>query len=233
MLTGTARARDGDLGIARYGPRHCRTGVREMYQPAMISNHVTGTNYTPALGPTTGDDQVGAGDATQAYLRRLHSVVVELFRALSESLHDEPSNAAECLRRAEAMLVGRHEQAVRAPATAARHGLAPWQVRRVLTYVDANLDRSIKNKDLAAIARLSVFHFNVAFRNSVGDSPHEYIIRRRMERAQGLMLSTEMSLSEIAGECGLADQAHLTRLFHRVVGESPAAWRRARANPRP
>ena len=67
---------------------------------------------------------------------------------------------------------------------------------------------------------------------SVGDSPHEYIIRRRMERAQGLMLSTDKALSEIAAECGMADQAHFTRLFRRFVGESPGAWRRARADPR-
>ena len=205
-----------------------------MYQhTAILSSHVTESTYAQAIRPTDGEGQVEAGDATQDSLRRLHSVVAELFRALSESLHDEPSNAAECLQRAEAMLDGRDEHAVRARATGARQGLAPWQVRRVLTYIDAKLDTSIKNKDLAAIARLSVFHFNVAFRNSVGDSPHEYIIGRRMERAQGLMLSTEMPLSEIAAECGLADQAHLTRLFHRVVGQSPAAWRRARANPRP
>jgi AraC-like DNA-binding protein len=76
-----------------------------------------------------------------------------------------------------------------------------------------------------------MFHFAVAFRNSVGESPREHIIRRRIERAQGLMLSTEKSLSDIAAECGLADQAHLTRLFRRIVGDSPAAWRRARANP--
>lgn len=204
-----------------------------MYQhTAILSNQMTKTPHMQAIGPTDGDDQVEAGGAMAAHLQRLHSIVAELLRALSESLHDEPSNAVECLRRAEAMLARKHDQVACASATTARQGLAPWQVRRVLAYVDANLDVSIKNKDLAAIARLSVFHFNVAFRNSVGDSPHEYIIRRRMERAQGLMLSTEMSLSEIAGECGLADQAHLTRLFHRVVGESPAAWRRARANPR-
>jgi AraC family transcriptional regulator len=200
---------------------------------AILSNQVIETPYLQAFAPTDGDDQVEADVAMQAHLQRLHSIVAELLRALHESLHDEPSNAAECLRRAEAMLGKGHEQVMCASATTARQGLAPWQIRRVLAYVDANLDVSIKNKDLAAIARLSVFHFNVAFRNSIGDSPHEYIIRRRMERAQGLMLSTEMSLSEIAGECGLADQPHLTRLFHRVVGESPAAWRRARANPRP
>jgi AraC-like DNA-binding protein len=63
------------------------------------------------------------------------------------------------------------------------------------------------------------------------DSPHGYIIRRRVERAQGLMLSTARPLRDIAAECGLADQAHLTRLFRRIVGESPAAWRRARIEP--
>jgi AraC family transcriptional regulator len=168
---------------------------------------------------------------TQPSLHQLQLAVTELFRALKESLHDERNNAAECLRRVEAVLEGTHGAAASAAAPVARQGLAPWQLRRVVAYIDANLETPIQNKDLAAIARLSVFHFNVVFRNSVGDSPHGYIIRRRMERAQGLMLSTEKSLSEIAAECGLADQAHLTRLFRRVVGESPAAWRRARANP--
>lgn len=179
------------------------------------------------IDPPAGEGQM---DATQASLRRLHAVIAELFRALQECLHDERSNAAESLRRAQAMLEEGPELAARTPATS-RHGLAPWQVRRVLAHVDANLDTPIRNKDLAAIARLSVFHFNVAFRESVGDSPHEYVIRRRIEQAQGLMLSTGKPLSEIAVECGLADQSHLTRLFRKVVGESPAAWRRARVNP--
>jgi transcriptional regulator GlxA family with amidase domain len=100
-----------------------------------------------------------------------------------------------------------------------------------LAHIEANLGTTIRNQELAAIARLKTFHFNVAFRNSVGDSPHGYLIRRRVERAQGLMLSTQKSLSDIAAECGLADQGHLTRLLRRIVGESPAAWRRPRANP--
>jgi transcriptional regulator GlxA family with amidase domain len=168
----------------------------------------------------------------------LHSAVVELSTALNESLRDERSSAAACLQRAQAMLheAGEMPQsgipaARDSSAPVKRPGLAPWQVRRVLAHIEANLNTPIRNKDLAAIARLSTYHFAVAFRSSVGESPHEHIIRRRVERAQGLMLSTERSLSDIAAECGLADQAHLTRLFRRIVGESPAAWRRARANP--
>jgi AraC family transcriptional regulator len=150
---------------------------------------------------------------------------------LTESLRDERSSAAACLQRAQAMLHSVDSTSPQPLEKVARQGLAPWQLRRVLAYIEANLGTPIRNSDLAAIARLSTFHFNVAFRNSVGESPHACLIRRRVERAQGLMLSTSKALSDIAAECGLADQAHLTRLFRKIVGESPAAWRRARVNP--
>lgn len=104
----------------------------------------------------------------------------------------------------------------------------PWQIRKVTSHVEAHLDRPIRNEDLATIVRLTPSHFGRAFRNSFGEPPHEYVIRRRVEHAQGLMLSTDAPLSEIALDCGLADQSHLTRLFRRMVGESPRAWRRAR-----
>jgi len=172
----------------------------------------------------------GAAEAL-ASLHRLRSAVVELSTALNETLRDERGNAEACLQRVHAMLQGVDGAALGPAENTVRQGLAPWQVRRVLAHIEANLSTPLRNKDLAAIARLSTFHFNVAFRNSVGDSPHGYLIRRRVERAQGLMLSTQRSLSDIAAECGLADQSHLTRLFRKIVGESPAAWRRARANP--
>ena len=163
-------------------------------------------------------------------LRQLHSVVTELFTAVKESLSDQRDNAEESLRRAATMLEEVGLPVPPAPV-AGQHSLAPWQVRRVSAHIEANLDSTIRNSELAAIARLSVFHFTVAFRGSMGNSPQQYIIRRRMERAQGLMLTTDASLSDIAATCGLADQAHFTRLFRKFVGESPGAWRRARANP--
>lgn len=170
-------------------------------------------------------------EMTMVSLQRLRSAVVELSIALNETLRDQRTDAAASLQRAKAILHASNGLTSQTTENGTRKGLAPWQVRRVLAHIDANLDTPIRNKDLATVARLSVFHFNVAFRNSVGEPPHGYIIRRRMERAQGLMLTTEKSLSEIAIECGLADQPHLTRLFRRMVGESPAAWRRARLDP--
>jgi AraC family transcriptional regulator len=114
------------------------------------------------------------------------------------------------------------------PNSQIRGGLAPWQIRKLTTYIDTNLDRTITTRCLAEVARLSSFHFCRAFRDSFGHSPHAYVIRRRMERAQGLMLTTNASLGQIAADCGLADQAHFNKLFRKFAGASPGAWRRAR-----
>jgi transcriptional regulator GlxA family with amidase domain len=151
----------------------------------------------------------------------------ELCCAIRSALDNERGTAEDSLRRAAELIqeMGGTEAAVKEEV---RGGLCPWQIRKVINYVDANLDRTIRNDELAALARLTCAHFGRAFRNSFGEPPHEYVIRRRIERAQGLMLSTDASLSDIALDCGLADQSHLTRLFRRIVGESPRAWRRAR-----
>jgi len=109
-------------------------------------------------------------------------------------------------------------------------GLAPWQVRRLKTHMEENLGGAIYCEDLARLVRLSVSHFMRAFKESFGCAPHAFLIRRRMERAQGLMLTTDEALGQIALTCGLSDQSHMTRLFQKWVGESPAAWRRARMN---
>jgi transcriptional regulator GlxA family with amidase domain len=153
--------------------------------------------------------------------------MAELCTALRSALDDERVTAEDSLRRAAEILEGLGGTET-APKEPVRGGLSPWQIRKVTSHVDANLDRPIKNEELASLVRLNASHFGRAFRNSFGEPPHEYVIRRRVERAQGLMLSTEASLSDIALDCGLADQSHLTRLFRRIVGESPRAWRRAR-----
>jgi AraC-like DNA-binding protein len=200
-----------------------------MHKEDAIASRRTGERPRAATTALYADDETA--EATLVALQRLQSAFVELSTALNETLRDKRSNAAACLQRARAMLQEVEGAPLQSWDKGVRQGLAPWQVRRVLAHIDVNLNTPIRNKDLAALARLSTYHFNVVFRKSVGDSPHEYVMRRRTERAQGLMLTTDKTLSEIAAECGLADQPHLTRLFRRFVGESPAAWRRARANP--
>jgi AraC-like DNA-binding protein len=109
-----------------------------------------------------------------------------------------------------------------------RGGLAAWQKRRVTAYIDAHLDGRIRIKDLAGLLKLSAGHFSRAFRSTFGTTAHEYLSRRRIEVAQSLMLTSREPLSAIALRCGLCDQSHFTRVFRRIVGETPNSWRRTR-----
>jgi transcriptional regulator GlxA family with amidase domain len=176
--------------------------------------------------PAVCDAEAGDSDAGIS-VRKIRSVMAELCSAIRSALDDERGTAEASLRRAAELLQEMGEMAAMAPQPV-RGGLAPWQIRKVTSHVETHLDQPIRNEDLAALVRLNPSHFGRAFRNSFGEPPHEYVIRRRVERAQGLMLSTDAPLSEIALNCGLADQSHLTRLFRRFAGESPRAWRRAR-----
>lgn len=111
-------------------------------------------------------------------------------------------------------------------AEAARGGLAPWQMRKVERYLKEHLEDQLGLDILAGQVQLSTSHFCRAFKESFGTTPHMYIIRLRLETAQRLMLTTQEPLSQIALACGLADQAHLSKLFRRMLGETPSAWRR-------
>jgi AraC family transcriptional regulator len=110
-------------------------------------------------------------------------------------------------------------------------GLAAWQILRVRAYIDNNLHRTIHIRDLSAVARRSKAHFSRKFKLAVGESPHAYLVRRRLERACHLMITGAASLSEIALSVGFSDQAHLCRLFRQAYGQSPANWRRERGIP--
>jgi transcriptional regulator GlxA family with amidase domain len=105
-------------------------------------------------------------------------------------------------------------------------GLSPWQERKVLRYIEEHLSGAIRNRDLAEITGLSVGHFARRFRGSFGVSPHEYVIHSRLEHAKTLIRRTRSPLCQIALASGFSDQAHLSRTFHAMVGDTPTRWRR-------
>ncbi|MBW4091698.1 MAG: helix-turn-helix transcriptional regulator [Proteobacteria bacterium] len=105
-------------------------------------------------------------------------------------------------------------------------GLAPWQLRRAQSYIEAHLDGNPTISDLARECRLSPSHFGRAFRQTVGMPPHRWLTRRRIERAKQLLREGDMQLAQIALACGFGDQSHLTRSFTRRQGCGPGKWRR-------
>jgi AraC family transcriptional regulator len=157
------------------------------------------------------------------------SAVVALLRLADTALSKSQDETRQCIERALGLLTADCDtiDAAEQPGCSLRKpSLAPWQINRVTSFIDSNLANTIRLRDLAAVTHLSARHFSRAFRSMIGESPYSYVMRRRIERAQEIMLRTDAPLAQIALDCGLADQAHFTRLFRRVVGTSPGAWRR-------
>jgi AraC-like DNA-binding protein len=195
---------------------------------------------------STGELPMEAGDiapATNISSPTLHNMVqavCALINAVDCALAGRGDTARQYVSRAFRSLDGAPSSldtdatdADGAAADRCRGGLAPWQIRRVSTHIEEHLGDTIQCEDLARLVRLSLSHFVRAFRESFGCPPHMYLMRRRLQRAQRLMLTTDIALGQIALECGLADQSHLSRLFQKFVGESPAARRRARVHMLP
>jgi AraC family transcriptional regulator len=155
-----------------------------------------------------------------------NSLALLLEAAKTELEHDQEA-AKTSLATASSILQSEIER--RSGAKDSRTGgLAGWQIARVRSFIDKNLHRTIHASDLSAVARRSTAHFSRSFNQAFGEPPHAYVVRRRLEEACHLMLTSSASLSEIALSVGFSDQAHLCKLFRPAFGQSPSNWRRER-----
>jgi AraC-like DNA-binding protein len=107
-------------------------------------------------------------------------------------------------------------------------GLAPWQLRRIVAYLDEHLPQRIDLAHLADLAGLSQAYFSRAFKASTGMAPYRWQLDARIRRAQALLIDTAASLDEVAEATGFADAVHFGRTFRKFIGVTPAAWRRDR-----
>lgn len=103
--------------------------------------------------------------------------------------------------------------------------LAPERKRRVLEYIEANLSNPITLAEIAAVAALSPFHFNRAFRRELGVSPIRYVWRRRALLATKMLRDPTLSLSAVAYACGFSSQSHFTTAFRGATGMTPGNYR--------
>lgn len=106
--------------------------------------------------------------------------------------------------------------------------LKPWQLRRAIEIMEAQMDGRARLSELALATSLSPAHFSRAFKASTGMPPYHWYLHSRIARARQLLLDSQLSIVEIAAATGFADQAHLTRVFHRLTGVTPASWQRER-----
>jgi AraC family transcriptional regulator len=163
---------------------------------------------------------------TEEQRARLFSVV-RLLETAGQYLPRENNQAYRCVAKATALLQAECELGAVSRQLASPRDLLPaWKMKRVISYVEANLDRRIRIEETAAIAKLSCSHFSRVFRSTTGEPFSSFVLRRRTERAEQLILLTDKPLSQIALDCGMADQSHLTKMFRRLYGVSPGRWRK-------
>jgi AraC family transcriptional regulator len=170
------------------------------------------------VGPKLGDRQWGDW---------MHQLIALLDAAIAQLEHEQAAHhtllAATTLLRSQVEPLRRE-----AGQSDGKERLLTWQARRVVEHIDRRITGRVLVADLSALVQCSESHFSRSFRGTFGHPPHAFVVRRRVELAAQHMLYSDASLSDIALRCGFVDQAHLCKHFRKLMGETPAAWRRAR-----
>ncbi len=104
-------------------------------------------------------------------------------------------------------------------------GIPQRQLLQVLDYIDAHLGQDLKLADLAQLLDMSQFHFSRLFKQSMGQSPFQYLRQQRIERAKQLLKQTNDPIVNIALECGFSSHSHLSKQFRQLIGMTPKAFR--------
>jgi AraC family transcriptional regulator len=202
-------------------------------EPALPTTQVAAPNCDAVAATRAPRTQTVGTSMLDQKSRDLLVVSTQLVEAACRAREGDSNRARAHIARAVALLDGHPgwgaaRQTSKGSRQYLRGSFAAWQSRRLAAHIDANLAGKIVIKDLAASLNLSVGHFCRAFKCTFGVTARIWITRRRIELAQGLMLTTGAPLSEIALSCGMSDQSHFTRLFRRMVGETPSSWRQTR-----
>ena len=106
------------------------------------------------------------------------------------------------------------------------NGLPQSKLERVIDYMKANLTQDLSILDLATLTSMSESHFSRSFKQSAGITPYQYLMQQRVERAKQLLKQQAISISDIALDCGFANQTHLTKVFRQMTGMTPKAYQK-------
>lgn len=155
------------------------------------------------------------------------SLIQQIGLALKTELQSNGSGSrlyTESIANALAIHLLRHHSTQPQSITTYVGGLPKHRLKLVTDYINDYLERELRLNELAAIAQLSSYYFSRAFKQSMGLSPHQYVIQQRVERAKQLLLQGKMRIAEVALACGFSHQSHLNRHFKCLTGVTPKAF---------
>ena len=232
-LDGPAQTRFWCAGVTRSG--ECVPGdlcIFPATMPFAIRRDRQGRVVTAFLNPrvvdeVAADEHLPSGRDLRPMFRARNPLLNELLLALAEEVRtDNPGGPlyAETLGAAVAAQVLRTQLRVplerRGP-----NGLGAATLRRLFDYVEDHLTEQIPLRDLAAIAGMSTFQLVRRFKDATGLPPHQFVTRRRIERAKQLLSEPDSSVLEVALACGFASPSHFAQAFRLVTGVTPRSYR--------
>jgi len=161
----------------------------------------------------------------------LDPLLEQLALAITSALRDGTSDDAlyiETLAQMIAVQLARHHSArTRRPHTVASSQRLPaWKMKRLTDYIENHLDGNLSLDAMAKELHISALYLPRVFKTAVGQSPHQYVLGRRIERAKYLLRNTDSPIADVALSSGFSSQSHLSNWFLRLVGTPPAVYRR-------
>jgi AraC family transcriptional regulator len=204
-------------------PRHVETWLRtDDLRYSYLSVDISDAALAAACDGTTGDVE----------LRRVGKLVDARVGALAAAVNAEraagfPSGRLflDSLEQALAVALV-NGYAVRHPSVQAhRGGLGSARLRRIKEFVDAKIEDELTLCEMAQAVELSTAHFSRMFRKSTGETPHQFLLRQRLERAKMMLRSVDGRVIDVAVACGFKSQQHFAQAFRRVCGICPTEYR--------
>jgi len=176
---------------------------------------------------TCADDRLAVSTITLGRPHDWMHHVISLLEAALHQLYGTEKAAHGTILEAASLLRQQIDPPTAGEVPNGRGRLLAWQARKVRDYIDSHITGPVLVADLCALLQRSEAHFSRSFKRTFGESPHAFLVRRRVELAAQYMLTSDAALSDIALRCGFTDQAHLCKHFRQAAGQTPAAWRRA------
>ena len=206
-----------------------RDGIGNFAAAATDNAHEASSEHTLAIDVPLGEKLAILNLGTTRSREWMHRII-SLIDAAVGQLHGQAHPAEGKLLEATSLLRLQIDPPAAREVCGGKERLLTWQARKVRDYIDNHIAGPLLVADLCSLVQRSEAYFSRAFKCTFGESPHSFVVRRRVELAAQFMLVTDDSLSDIALQCGFADQAHLSKQFRQATGQTPSAWRREQSS---
>jgi AraC family transcriptional regulator len=214
-------------------PGDATTSWQHAGRPEILQVYLRRSIYESAVSEIYGCDSSAAELVPRFAI--LDPLLEQLAIAITSALHDGAAEVGlyedglyidAIAHMMAAHLARNHSTRSRPVRLVSAKPISGWKMRRLVEFIEDNLDSDLSLHAMAAEVEISPLYLARAFKAAVGQSPHQYVLARRIERARELLRNTSMPVVDVAMAVGFSSQSHLSHWFLRQVGVSPAAYRR-------